>query len=332
MSRFYDALKEANRSRQNPEGDPGDAEWAELGMNAIEVPPVPSSHEMNNAAPPAPPVAHTSPAVAHAAQAAAPAVAHAPGPFDGLWSSAAEEVLNSFAPQKNGTVGTAAKVALDQKARLLPHAVDSVVLEHYRRLRAKILQEQEKKPFRTLMVTSPGPQDGKTVTVLNLGLNFAMLPSFKVLVVDGDLRRGNLGDWLGVDEHPGLSNLIDGSASLDDVILKSPETPMHFMVRGNSRSSPGELLHSPRLPDYFREIAEEYSLVLVDSPPVNLIADAQLLAHGCDAVLLIARAFATTRKGLERAVQDLAPFRMIGTVLNAGSQGKPYRRYGYGYY
>jgi Mrp family chromosome partitioning ATPase len=107
---------------------------------------------------------------------------------------------------------------------------------------------------------------------------------------------------------------------------------MHFMVRGNSKSSAGELLHSPRLADYFREIAEEYSLVLVDSPPVNLIADAQLLAHNCDAVLLIARAFATTRKGLERAVQDLAPFRVIGTVLNAGSQGKPYRKYGYGYY
>jgi capsular exopolysaccharide synthesis family protein len=182
------------------------------------------------------------------------------------------------------------------------------------------------------MLTSPGPKDGKTVTVLNLGLNFAMLPSFKVLVVDGDLRRGNLGDWLGADEHPGLSNLIEGSASLDQVILKSNETPMHFMVRGNSKTSPGELLHSSRLGEQFREIAQEFSLVLVDSPPVNLIADAQLLAHSCDAVLLIARAFATTRKGLEKAVQDLAPFRVIGTVLNAGTKDRPYRKYGYGYY
>lgn len=311
MSRFYDALKEANRSRQNPEGDPGDAEWAVLGMNAIEVPPVTESQNGSHVA--------------------APALQHTAERADGLWNSTAEEVLNSFAPPKNGSVGTSAKVTLDQKARLIPHAVDPVVMEHYRRLRTKILQEQEKKYFRTLMVTSPNPQDGKTVTVLNLGLNFAMVPSFKVLVVDGDLRRGSLGDWLGVDDHPGLSNLIDGSASLDDVILKSTDTPMHFMVRGNSKSSPGELLHSPQLSEQFRQIAEEFSLVLVDSPPVNLVADAQLLARSCDAVLLIARAFATTRKALERAAQDLAPFRVIGTVLNAGTQGKPYRKYG-GYY
>ncbi len=205
-------------------------------------------------------------------------------------------------------------------------------MEHYRRLRTKIIQEQEKKPFRTLMVTSPGPQDGKTVTVLNLGLSFSMLPSFKVLVIDGDLRRGSLGDWLGVGDHPGLSNLIDGSASLDDVVLKSPDTPMHFMVRGNSKASPGELLQSPRISEQFRQIAEEFSLVLIDSPPVNLVADAQLLAHNCDAVLLLARAFATKRKALERAVQDLSPFRVIGTVLNAGTRDKPYNKYGYGYY
>ena len=312
MSRFYDALKEANRSRPNPEGDPGEAEWAALGMNAIEAPPVPNSLD--------------------ASDVAASAVEHAAGTAEGLWNSTAEEVLNSFAPPpKNGSVGTSATVTLDPKARLIPHAVDPVVMEHYRRLRAKIMQEQEKQYFRTLMVTSPNPQDGKTVTVLNLGLNFAMVPSFKVLVVDGDLRRGSLGDWLGVDDHPGLSNLIDGSASLDDVILKSTDTPMHFMVRGNSKSSPGELLHSPRLSEQFRQIAEEFSLVLVDSPPVNLVADAQLLARSCDAVLLIARAFTTTRKALERAAQDLSPFRVIGTVLNAGAGGKPYRKYG-GYY
>lgn len=307
MSRFYDALREANRSHQNPEEASADAEWMALGMNAIQPPAATGDAEGSGSAPP-------------------PAA-----PAGGGWAAAAQEVLQSFGLTRNAVVGTSATVTMDQRARLLPHAVDSLVVEHYRRLRAKILQEQERQPFRTLMVTSPGPQDGKTVTVLNLGLNFAMLPSFKVLVIDGDLRRGSLGDWLGVSDHPGLSNLVEGSASLDDVILKSGETSMHFMVRGNSTVPPGELLHSPRLTEQFRQIAEEFSLVLVDSPPVNLIADAQLLAHSCDAVLLIARAFATTRIGLNRAVQDLAPFRVIGTVLNAGTLGKPRRKYGYYY-
>src|SRR5690242_15300794 len=111
MGRFYDALKEANRSRQNPEGDPGAAEWAELGMNAIAVPPVPSDHPRDSIP--------------------LPAEKHPTSPADGLWNSAAEEVLNSFSPPRNGPVARAATVALDQKARLIPHAIDPVVLEHY---------------------------------------------------------------------------------------------------------------------------------------------------------------------------------------------------------
>ena len=81
----------------------------------------------------------------------------------------------------------------------------------------------------------------------------------------------------------------------------------------------------------FRRISEQFDLVLVDSAPVNLIADAQLLAGCCDAVLLVARAFSTTRKSLEQAVQDLSPFRIIGTVLNGGPRTQVYRRYK-GYY
>src|SRR5215472_12187016 len=105
MSRFYDVLKEANRSRETPEADPGAAEWAMLGMNAIEVPPAPGSEER-------------------------PEIAVMP-PDDtaGTWNSAAGEVLDSFVPSTNGPIVTSAKITLDQKARLIPHAVDAVVLE-----------------------------------------------------------------------------------------------------------------------------------------------------------------------------------------------------------
>ena len=228
---------------------------------------------------------------------------------------------------QNGHLGTLAKVTLDKKARLIPHMVDGAVVEYYRMLRTKIMQQQEKKLFRSLVVTSPGPQDGKTVTVLNLGLTFAMLESLKVLVIDGDLRRGSLGQWLGVGNRPGLSNLIDGSARLEDVVLKSEEIPIKIIVRGNSKSPAAELLNSPDLAGHFRRMTESFDLVLVDSPPVNLVTDVQLLAGACDAVLLIARAFSTTRKALETAVQDLLPFRVIGTALNAGAAVTRYRRY-----
>jgi capsular exopolysaccharide synthesis family protein len=159
--------------------------------------------------------------------------------------------------------------------------------------------------------------------VINLGLSFALLPSFKVLMVDGDLRRGSLGNWLGMDQNtPGLSNLLEGSVTLEDVVLQSDDTPFAFIVRGNSKVPPAELLNSPHLASHFRAMGKHFDLVLVDSPPVNLITDTQLLAGGCDAVLLIARAFATTRKALKNAIQELAPFNVIGTVLNGGPRSR----------
>jgi Mrp family chromosome partitioning ATPase len=100
------------------------------------------------------------------------------------------------------------------------------------------------------------------------------------------------------------------------------------MLRGTSTEPAGELLQSSEMSRHFRALTERFSLVLVDSPPVNVVADAHLLAAGCDAVLLIARAFATTRKALEKAADDLRPFRILGTVLNGGTHAQLYRGYG----
>ena len=97
-------------------------------------------------------------------------------------------------PPDFASIGTPTKVVMDEAARLIPHTVDPAVVEHYRRLRTKILHQQSSTQFKSLMITSPGPQEGKTVIVINLGLSFALLPSFKVLMVDGDLRRGSLGN------------------------------------------------------------------------------------------------------------------------------------------
>jgi Mrp family chromosome partitioning ATPase len=74
-------------------------------------------------------------------------------------------------------------------------------------------------------------------------------------------------------------------------------------------------------------LTQQYDLILVDSPPVNLLADAQLLAKHCDGILLVARAFSTTNKAFRKAMQDLVSFRIVGTVLNAGMPISAYHRY-----
>jgi len=309
MSRLFDALKEATRSPQNATGTAGEGVWEALGLNGVE--------RVTSAA--------------ESAKKRIDAGSSAPTAVlvEGLAGTPPRggDVLGSIGAQQSRSLGIPATTALDKKARLIPNVADPIVVERYRMLRTKIVQEREKKPFRSLVIASPNPQEGKTVTVLNLALSFGMLPSFRVLLVDGDMRRGTLGEYLGAnDNQPGLSNLLDGSAQLEDVVLKSNDFPMHFMVRGNSLVPD---LQASHFSGHFRRMAEQYDLVLVDSPPVNTITDVQLLAASCDAVLLVARAFSTSRKALEQAVHNLQPFRLIGTVLNAGSAQRAHRYDGY---
>jgi len=193
MSRFYDALKEASRSLSKADGNPVGGTLASDGNELLNE------------------------AIARAAV-TPPVLTPDPGPAE-MAAMLDDELVDRGTQPQNSSFATKVHVAFDLKARLVTNAADSAVSEHYRRLRTKILQQQATKPFRSLIVVSPSPQEGKTVTVLNLGLTFAMLPSFKVLVVDGDLRRGNIGERLGVENHPGLTDLIEGSAKMEDVVL-----------------------------------------------------------------------------------------------------------------
>ncbi|MCX6628938.1 MAG: CpsD/CapB family tyrosine-protein kinase [Candidatus Solibacter sp.] len=314
MSRFFDALKEASRSQLPANGRPAGGEGA-LVSNGNEL-----LEGMIASAPVAPPVLTPEPELTPETELpGTPALSLDDEPAE----LSTEPQHGSFVPK--------IRIVFDPRARLIVNAVDSVVAEHYRRLRTKIQQQQATKSFRSLIVVSPSPKEGKTVTVLNLGLSFATLPSFRVLIVDGDLRRGNIEKLLGAENQPGLTDVIEGSVRFEDAVLKCDDLPLHFLLHGNSKMPPAELLHSPRLGTQFRRMSEEFDLVLVDSAPVNLISDTQLLAENCDAVLLVARAFSTTRKSMEQAVQDLSPFRIIGTVLNGGPRTRDYRRYK-GYY
>jgi capsular exopolysaccharide synthesis family protein len=224
-------------------------------------------------------------------------------------------------------LGKLAHLDIDQRAPVIPHCPDPTVVEQYLRLRVKILQVQEVQTFRTLVVCSPGPKEGKTVTTVNLGVTFGKLPGYRVLVVDADLRRGGLGKWMGAAGYPGFSNLLDGSAQLEDVVLKSDDMPVHFVFRGTSRHQAGELLHSPRLRESLSQMAGHYDLVLLDSAPVTLLMDTQQLARSCDAALLVARAYSTSRKALRQAMDELSGTRIIGTVLNSSARSRIYRRY-----
>jgi protein-tyrosine kinase len=336
MSRVFDALQEAAR-RRGANGGAVDAVWTEMGISSTELPKVESNGGAagNGTATAIAPAGtaedleilpETLDREVTLASPTSPEGATAPDRALALDRASAPDRVSApdggSAPEK-----AAARIHLDKGARLIPHTTDRVVVERYRMLRTKILQERERKFFRSLVVTSASPQEGKTVTALNLALSFAALPSFKVLVIDGDMRKGTLGEWLGVDgDRPGLSNLLDGSATLEQVLLKSDELSMWVLPRGNARVWD---LQPSQFEAHFRPVTEHFDLILVDTPPVNLVTDVQIMAASCDAVLLIARAFSTTNKSIEEATDKLQPFRIIGTVLNAGTPRSAHKYRGY---
>ncbi len=310
MSRVFDALQEAARTRGS-NGVTSEPVWTELGITPTTAP-IPKIEK------------DVTPVRASSAPALPAAMV-----LEAIEATPEVEVdeVEDATSHEHLLDGTSGKILLDKTARLIPHTTDPIIVERYRMLRTKILQEREKKFFRSLVVTSANPQEGKTVTVLNLALSFAALPSFKVLVVDGDMRKGSLGDWLGIGkDQVGLSNLLDGSARLDQVLLKSEELSFHVIPRGNAQICD---LQPSQFDAYFQQLAGRYDLVLVDTPPVNVITDVQIMAASCDAILLIARAFSTTSRSLEEAADKLQSFRLIGTVLNAGTPRRPRKYQGY---
>ncbi len=326
MSRFYDALKEASRAAATAgsETEPPST-MSDLG----EVPEPAPFLELEPAPPENPAfIVETSDTGGDSPSAVAPAIK------DPRLAVVSPHERNGGGIHSEPAVAVpqpALHLTFDQAAKVLPNAAKSVVVEQYRRLRTKVLQEQEMKPFRSLVITSAGPQEGKTVTALNLALSLAMLPNYKVLLVDGDLRRGALAHYLGVADCAGLSDVIAGTAKLEDIILKFDDIGVHFIVRGKSTLPAAELLCSEELARQLGKMTEAYDLVIVDTPPVTLVTDTQLIASKCDAVLVVARAFTTTRKALEKAMQELSALRVIGAILNSGTRAQVYRRYT-GYY
>src|ERR1035438_5292830 len=163
MSRYYDALKEADRLRSKAIGN-HDGREAPLEAEATEL--------LNEAI---------------AGARIAPPVLTPATEWKGRPAFPQQDLVDFDTQPPSDSIAPKISIAFDPKARLITNAANSVVSEHYRKLRTRILQLQAMKPFRTLLVVSPSPKEGKTVTVLNLGLSFAMLDSYKVLVVDGDL-------------------------------------------------------------------------------------------------------------------------------------------------
>jgi succinoglycan biosynthesis transport protein ExoP len=208
----------------------------------------------------------------------------------------------------------------------------SAVAECCRSLRTNLLFMSPDQPLRTIVVTSPGPQEGKTTTAINLAVTFAMAGN-RVLLVDTDMRRPRLHRSFELSNRAGLSTAILGEAAITDLTHKTEVPNLEILPCGPTPPNPAELLHTEKFARILRECASHYDRVILDSPPTSAVTDPVVLAKMADGVLLVVRANRTTRDAAAHARRQLATANahVIGVVINEVEFGSGYGGY-YSYY
>jgi polysaccharide biosynthesis transport protein len=214
----------------------------------------------------------------------------------------------------------------------------SNIAEAYRTLRTSILLSSVAHPPRSILVTSSVPQDGKTMTCLNVAIVLAQQGK-RILLVDADMRHPCVHTAFELKGQVGLSNVLTGGAKISDAIHTTVQPNLFIMPAGLVPPHPSELLSSSLMHDLLMKWREEYDHVIVDSPPVISVTDAVILSVQTDAVLLIIRSGQTTAAHVRRTRNLLQSVKanVLGVVVNAADLASPdyyyyYYRSKYPYY
>jgi polysaccharide biosynthesis transport protein len=207
----------------------------------------------------------------------------------------------------------------------------SAIAEAYRALRTSLLLSSASHPPRSILVTSPIPQDGKTTTCLNIAIVLAQQGK-RVLLLDADMRQPRIHHAFGLKSLLGLSNILTNGSRISDVLRSTVQPNLFVIPAGPLPPHPSELLSSSAMQDFLVRSCEEYDHVVIDSPPIVSVTDAVLLSAQMDTVVLVIRSGQTTAAHIRRARNLLQSVkaRVLGIVVNAADLDSPdYYYYSY---
>ena len=194
---------------------------------------------------------------------------------------------------------------------------NSTAAESCRVIRTNINFCSPDKPIKSLVITSSNPQEGKTMTVVNMGVVMAQGGS-RTLIVDSDMRRPRLHKVLKVGNERGLSSLIVGDCAIEDAVKSTDLANLYVLPCGPLPPNPAELLQTDRFAALAQQLFSRFDRVLFDSPPLLAVTDGALLSRVVDGTVLIARSARTTRDALQRARRhlDAVGANVTGVVVN----------------
>ena len=225
----------------------------------------------------------------------------------------------------------------EERKNLLSPKSDFFIREAYKTLRTNVsFSLTDNDGCKVIVVTSSLQGEGKSITAANLAISYAMTDR-KVLLIDCDLRRPKLARLMQINGKVGLSNVIMQPRLLEKATISTSIRGLDIILSGDIPPNPSELLGSPRMQRLLETLRASYDFIILDSPPVNMVTDAVVLAPESDGVLFLVRAGHSERGAVLHAVEQLeyAKAKILGFVLNDVDMEKThygYKKYRYSRY
>ena len=221
----------------------------------------------------------------------------------------------------------------EEHAERLVSALDptGVATESYRTLRTNLLYTRVDQPPKVIVLTSPGPGEGKSTTCANLGVVLAQAAK-NTLILDCDFRKPVMHKLFGIRSLHGILDVLVGERSLHDV-WQEPVEGLKVVPVGSIPVNPAEILGSRRFSEFLANTRKEFDYVLVDASPIGLVSDPAILATQGDGVLLVLDAQSTRKGSVRQAMRSLEAVgvNVLGTVMNNVKASKDEYYYGYTY-
>lgn len=203
--------------------------------------------------------------------------------------------------------------------------------EQYRILRTKIVQHP-KQPH-VIVVSSPAPGDGKSVSAINAAGALSLKSEGQVLLMDADLRKSAIHTQLGIPESPGMAEVLKGACTLEEALVHVQDFPNLFILpAGAPVENPVELLDSAAWQALCARLRSMFRYVIVDSPPVGAVADYDLIQAACDGVIVVVRPDHTDRRLCQKSLDNIPKTKFLGVLLNCVPDFKLGRNAGSDYY
>ncbi len=191
----------------------------------------------------------------------------------------------------------------------------SFISEQFKTLKVKIREQLGQRASEVIAISSPCPEEGKSLVSINLAFSLSKDPGRKVVIIDCDMRNPSLHELLGVPSEPGLLGYLESTIHKPHGFLRRAET-LYFLAAGGIARNPIELLTNERMKNLLEYLKADFDTIVIDSPPFSPVSDAQVLTSLCDGFVLVVRCGKTPYGSLERTYRSMDRGKLIGTVLN----------------